>query len=160
MTSVTGPLLVLQPQISIGPGIGTPLSDDLCERFSRAVVETHLHLPGMFELSFVGVSDEDLQQAGIILGARVSIAASATDPAPEVTLISGEITAMEGNFDDFTGVVTARGYDLSHRLQRVRRTRALLNTSDAEAAEKIASAAGLEIGEITPSDVIHDHLPQ
>ncbi|HEY3903714.1 MAG TPA: phage baseplate assembly protein V [Streptosporangiaceae bacterium] len=160
MGSVNSPLLVLQPQVSIGPGLGSPLSDALCERLSRALVETHLHLPGMFELSFVGVSDEDLQQAGIVLGARMNIASSATDPAAEVSLIRGEVTAMEGSFDDFTGVVTARGYDLSHRLQRVRRTRALLNTSDAEAAQKIASAAGLEIGEITPSDVIHDHLPQ
>ncbi len=75
-------------------------------------------------------------------------------------LIRGEVTALEGSYDDFTGLTTVRGYDLSHRLQRVRRTRAFLDTSDSEAAEKIAAEAGLAIGEITPSELIHVHLPQ
>lgn len=160
MTTETGPILVTAPQVALGPGLGTPLSELLAPRLARAFVETHLHLPGMFELSFIGVSDTDLDDAGIVLGARVSIGSSATGPADVTTLMRAEITAMEGSFDDFTGVITARGYDLSHRLQRARRTRAFINTSDSEAAEKIATEAGLEVGEITPSTVIHDHLPQ
>jgi hypothetical protein len=84
MTAEAGPILVTAPQVALGPGLGTPLAGPFAQRLSRALVETHLHLPGMFELSFVGVSDTDLQQAGIVLGARASIASSATAQADPV----------------------------------------------------------------------------
>lgn len=160
MTAEAAPRLVTTPNVTTGPEPGSPLADTIRPRLRRVTVETHLHLPGMFELTFVGVDADELSQAGIVLGTPVGIAAPAADPENAVTLMRGEITAMEGSYEDFTGITIARGYDLSHRLQRARRTRAFINTSDAEAAEKIASDAGLEIGEITPSDVIHDHLPQ
>ncbi len=160
MTAEIAPRVVLQPNIAIGPGGDAPLRDPVLGGLRRTVVESHLHLPGMFELTFVGVSGADLEAAGVLLGERVAIAVTGADPEEPVPLLRGEITAIEGVYDDFTGVTTVRGYDLSHRLQRVRRTRAFLNTSDAEAAQSIARDAGLEIGEITPSDVIHEHLPQ
>jgi phage protein D/phage baseplate assembly protein gpV len=160
VTAPGTPVLVMLPRLRTGPEPGTPLADPALQRLRRVIVETHLHLPGMFELTFVGASNADLTGAGIALGERVSVSVSGTDPENPVTLIRGEITSIEGVYEDFTGVTTARGYDLSHRLQRARRTRAFLNTTDAKAAEQIASEAGLTVGEITPSAIIHDHLPQ
>jgi hypothetical protein len=160
VTAELTPLLVTLPKVTTGPGEGTPLADPAAQQLSRVIVETHLHLPGMFELTFTGASGDDLSGAGLALGERVSVEVSGADPAISVTLIRGEITSIEGAYEDFTGLTTVRGYDLSHRLQRARRTRAFLNTTDAKAAEQIASEAGLEIGEITPSAIIHDHLPQ
>lgn len=160
MTAKLAPVLVALPSVRVGPGLGTPLGDPVVKRLRRVVVESHLHLPGMFELAFIGVTGQDMLAAGVELGARLSVAVWTTDPENAVTLIRGEITAMEGSYEDFTGSTVVRGYDLSHRLQRARRTRAFINTSDSKAAEKIATEAGLEIGEITPSPVIHNHLPQ
>ena len=160
MTADSAPFLIITPEVEIGPNPSRPLPGPITQRISRAYVETHLHLPGMFELTFVGVADADLEEAGVVLGARVTISSAAGPQEDSLTLIRGEVTALEGSFNDFTGVITARGYDLSHRLQRARRTRAFLNTSDSEAAEKIATDAGLEVGDITPSSVIHEHLPQ
>lgn len=157
---VSAPATILLPSVRIGPGEGSALADDILGRLKRVTVESNLHLPGMFELCFVGIGVEALTTAGVALGARVCIAVAVTDPENATTLIKGEITAMEGSYEDFTGVTAVRGYDLSHRLQRARRTRAFINTTDAKAAEKIASEADLEVGEITPSPVIHSHLPQ
>ena len=160
MTAELVPEVVILPTVLIGPGTGTPLGEAAWDGLRRVTVESHLHLPGMFELTFVGVADADIGAAGVVVGARVSIGVSTTDPENAVTLISGEVTAMEGSFEDYTGITVVRGYDLSHRLQRARRTRAFINTSDSKAAEKIATEAGLDLGEITPSPVIHNHLPQ
>ncbi len=152
--------VVTVPVVRVGPGEGVPLSVLILPRVRRVTVETHLHLPGMFELTFVGVTSQDLDGTGIALGEKVSIAVAVTDPADPVTLMRGEITAMEGVYEDYTGLTIVRGYDLSHRLQRARRTRVFLNSTDSAAAEKIASEAGLDVGEITPSSLIHEHLPQ
>jgi phage protein D len=159
VTSLIVPNEVTLPSVRTGEPPGESLSPTVSDRLRRVTVESHLHLPAMFELTFVGVGSDDLLTAGLILGARISISVSTVDPVP-TTMIRGEITAIEGTYEDFTGVTTIRGYDLSHRLQRSRQTRAFINTSDAKAAEKIATEAGLEIGEITPSVVIHNHLPQ
>lgn len=159
-TSDFAPPMVTLPTVTTGPEPGSPLAQTLTACLRRVTVETHLHLPGMFEITFVGVTDSDLQEAGIEIGTRLAIGAPSDDPENAVPLIQGEITALEGIYEDFSGLTTVRGYDLSHRLQRVRRTRAFLNTSDSEAAEQIATDAGLEPGEITPSAVIHEHLPQ
>jgi phage protein D len=160
MTAELSPVVITRPAVTTGPPPGAPLSQTVYPQLKRVTVETHLHLPAMFELTFVGVGDAALEAAGVVTGTRVEISVSASDPENPTTLIYGEITAMEGIYDDFTGTTIARGYDLSHRLQRVRRTRAFIDTADSEAAETIAGDAGLEIGEITPSEVIHAHLPQ
>lgn len=160
MTAELTPMVVTLPSVLIGPDPGTPLADTVFALLRRVTVESHLHLPGMFELTFVGASNQDITAAGVAVGTRVAIAVSTTDPENAVTLLNGEITAVEGSYEDYTGITVVRGYDLSHRLQRARRTRAFINTTDSKAAEKIATDAGLEVGEITPSPVIHDHLPQ
>jgi phage protein D len=160
VTTVTSPALVILPSVSIGPGEGAALSPGASRCLVRVTVETHLHLPSMFELAFVGATGSTLQAAGVVMGAQVRISASASAPELAKQLITGEVTAFEGLYEDLTGTTTVRGYDLSHRLQRARRTRAFVNVSDADAAERIARDAGLELGEITPSEVIHSHLPQ
>jgi phage protein D len=152
------------PTVTVGDGDGAALDGTLVQHLKRISVETHLHLPGMFELTFVGVTDDALQTAGVTVGAKVTIAVSDAgadaDGGGSTTLIKGEVTAFEGKYDDFTGSTTVRGYDVGHRLQRIRRTRAFINMSDSDVATQIAGDAGLTVGEVTPTDVVHDHLPQ
>ncbi|HEY3866810.1 MAG TPA: phage baseplate assembly protein V [Actinocrinis sp.] len=150
-----------EPSVTVG---GSPLAAMLLQQLHQISVETHLHLPGMFELAFVGVTDDDLTTGGVTVGAQIVIEASDSGPdgdgGQSTQLIKGEVTAFEGHYDDYTGMTTVRGYDVGHRLQRLRRTRAFVNMSDSDVAQQIASDAGLDVGDITPTDVVHDHLPQ
>jgi hypothetical protein len=157
MSTKPAAIQVFQPNTTFD---GEDLLGPAKQYLQRVTVETDLHLPGMFELIFVGVTDEALLAAGITMGAMVEINAGNGDPEADAVLIVGEITALEGVYEGYMRTTIVRGYDLSHRLQRVRRTRAFIDMTDSEIAAEIAADAGLEPGEIMPSDLFHEHLPQ
>jgi hypothetical protein len=157
MSFIPGSVQVILPDLAFDE---EPLLGPLQQKLQRVMVETDLHLPGMFEMVFVGAVDADLVTAGIVMGAAVTVTVAAGSPENVSELIVGEITTLEAVYEGLTPTTIVRGYDLTHRLQRVRRTRAFLNTSDAEAAEQIALDAGLVTGEIIPTELIHEHLPQ
>lgn len=146
--------------VSVGPGAGRVLPPAAQRRLVRAVVETSLHLPGMFELTFQDTTGGALQEAGLRIGAAVQIKGGPPGGADDTRLIVGEVTAIEGVYEEQAGYTVVRGYDRCHRLQRVRRTRAFLDMSDADIATRIARDAGLELGEIEPTGVVHAHLTQ
>lgn len=118
--------------ITINGAKQTDLIYDLIE----VVVDTNLHLPGMFQIT---VNDDLDVQSGQLkytdadspfkVGAEVKIEVE-TDEIPDVssmvkaTLIVGEITALEPAF--LMGArpqLRVRGYDRSHRLTRGKKTR-------------------------------------
>ena len=57
--------------------------------------------------------------------------------------MTGEITALEPEFDQHKPTLTVRGYDRSHRLYRGHKTRTFLNQTDSDIASQIAREAGL-----------------
>ena len=136
-----------------------PLPNEAADRLERTVVETNLHLPGMFELTFVDMSAALLTGAGLKIGATVQVKGGAVN-APTTQLLIGEVTAIEGEFARLTGRIVVRGYDKGHRLQRTRRTRSFVNMSDADIVRRIATDASLLIGHIERTTVVHAHLPQ
>lgn len=157
MSFKPGSVQVILPDIALD---GEPLFGPIQQKLQRVTVETDLHLPGMFELFFIGAVDADLLTAGIYIGAQVNLTVAAGSPENLSMLITGEITGLEAVYEGLTPTTIVRGYDKTHRLQRVRRTRAFLDTLDSEAAEQIALDAGLATGEIVPTTLIHEHLPQ
>ena len=164
MTGTDRSTMVPQPVLALGPGAGSPLDPQLLDQLERIMVETNLHLPGMFELTFVGLSSDALKAAGVEIGAQLAVDTQVVGADAEggerVRLIKGEVTAFEGRYEDFTGSTTVRGYDVTHRLQKIKRTRAFVNMSDSDVARQVAQDAGLQVGEITPTEVVHEHLPQ
>lgn len=148
------------PTVSIGPGEGAPLGPDASDALIRTVVDTHLHLPGMFEMTFRDATGELLAGAGISIGTRIRIAGRAVGGDVSQLLIDGEVACLEAACRDLTSHIIVRGYDLCHRLQRTRRTRTFRNSSDAEIAAQLAKAAGLAEVAIDPSDTIHAFVGQ
>ena len=148
------------PSVLTGPGDGTALTGVAEARLVRSVVDTHLHLPGMFVLTFRDTTGAVLADAGISIGTRVQVWGGAVEDRRARRLITGEVTAIEGRYEYLTGFTVVRGYDLGHRLQRVRRTRTFVNMTDSDIASQIAREGGLPLGEITPTSVVHDHLGQ
>ncbi|MGH2687832.1 MAG: VgrG-related protein, partial [Actinomycetota bacterium] len=57
-------------------------------------------------------------------------------------------------------LTVVRGFDVSHRLFRGRRTATYLNATDTDVVRKVAGRAGLAVGRVDASTVVHDHVSQ
>ena len=147
---------IVWPTVLVGSG-GTALPAIAENCLSRTEVDTHLLLPAMFALTFEDLTGAALDQAGLNIGVQVQVQAG-TDSSS--SLITGEITAIEGYYRGLTGWTVVRGYDLCHRLQRARRTRSFEEMTDSDIATQLANDAKLPVGEITPTETVHEHLLQ
>lgn len=147
----------LRPTVKVGE---SELSDSVTDKLLRVVVDSNLHLPGMFEITFFDDRGTVLTDTGIVVGSKVQVSAGASELKPPQELISGEVTAIEGSFDYLLRSIVIRGYDKTHRLQRLRRTRTFLNMKDSDIAKQLAADAGLSVGAVDETKTTHDHIGQ
>lgn len=144
------------PTVHLG---GRPLADDLADRIARVVVDTHQLRPDMFEITFL---DRDLTVAAtpeLAIGTQLSISSPTATDTAQTELITGEITAIEGNYGRANRTVV-RGYTKDHRLQRARRSRSFPNRKDSELARDIAKEYGLPVGTVHQTRTTHVHIGQ
>ena len=132
---------------------------EVMQALLEVVVDQHTHLPDYFTIR---LSDRQLQlldQGPFDLTKEVEIEAADQD-GNRHTLVKGEITALEPNFNEGMMVeVIVHGYDKSHRLFRETKSIAHLNKKDSDLANEIAQAAGLQ-SEITQTDTVYGHIYQ
>jgi phage protein D len=133
-----------------------PVSNQLI----RAVIDTHLHLPDMFELTFQDPDGSVVDDTGLKIGAAVEIEGSKFDGTSGTSIIKGEVTSIEAVCENMNILTIVRGYEKAHRLQRARRSKTYMNMSDSDIAKKVARGAGLDIGKVDDSSVTHDHIAQ
>ncbi|TDQ01147.1 phage baseplate assembly protein V [Labedaea rhizosphaerae] len=159
MTTAAGSLTRVAPAIYVGKGQRLLAAED-GNLVVDVVVDLHLHLPDMFTITFRDPHGDVVARTGLLIGTPVAIAgASPMSPTVPYTLMAGEVTAIEGTFDERCHTVI-RGYSKDHRLQRAARTRTFVNMTDSDIARKIATDAGLLIGTIESTRTTHDHLGQ
>jgi len=137
-----------------------PLRPDVEPHLVRVVVDTHLQLPDMFELTFLDEECTLASTAGLDIGGKVEVFGGAPDSMEAKSLIKGEITSIEAVCAQLHVYTVVRGYEKAHRLQRVPRTRTFLNMKDSDIARQIAGDAGLDIGTIDDTRTTHEHLSQ
>lgn len=158
-TPTLGTLPTVTPAIKVGTAAGS-LSPDAASMVLRVVVDTHLHLPDMFEITFAHGSASAVAQAGISIGVPLEIWGGPPQQELSKRLILGEVTSIEGQYTGSLSRIVVRGYAKSHRLQRITRTRTFVNMKDSDIARQIASDAGLTIGVIDQTRTTHDHVGQ
>jgi hypothetical protein len=146
--------------VRLGTGTGSALADAAAGCLIRVVVDTNLHLPGMFELTFLDDGTDALRTAGVAIGATVQVFGLAPGETSATCLIQGEVTCLEGRFEHLHRRIVVRGYDVTHRLQRVRRTRTFLNMTDSDIATRILRDAGVTDVQVDHSAITHDHVGQ
>jgi phage protein D len=151
---------IVWPTVKVGKPIGLPLSPLVMPNLVRAVVDTHLHLPDMFELTFHDLEGTIVKDAGLSVGSVVEILAGAAESTTTTSLIKGEVTAIEAICQEGLIFSVVRGYEKAHRLQRAKRTRTYVNMKDSEIAAQVAENAGLTKGTIDETAVAHDHIAQ
>lgn len=163
MSAALGALVneaTVRASVALGPGGIMPLLPDVERRLVRVVVDTHLHLPDMFELTFLDEEGSVLDDASIQIGTAVQVSGGAPDSSSASELIEGEVTAIEAVCAELHVLTVVRGYSKAHRLQRSRTTRTFVNQTDADIARRIALGAGLQPGTIDDPGITHDHIAQ
>lgn len=150
---------LVHPVVAVGV-IGMPLSEQAESNLIRTVVDTHLHLPDMFELTFIDEEGSLAAEAGLEIGTKIEIFAAKESDVDTVSIIKGEVTSIEAICHDALIFTVVRGYEKAHRLQRAKRTRTFVNMTDSDIATQIARNAGLDIGDVQDTSTTHDHIAQ
>ena len=120
----------------------------------RVVVDDDVTLPASFAITFRSIDDPGPYHIGHI------VEISGMGGIIDKPLVKGEITAITGDFDASGNRIHLRGYDISHRLHRGRKTRTFVNVTDSDIVQRIANEAGIDIGSIDQTAVTYDHVSQ
>jgi uncharacterized protein involved in type VI secretion and phage assembly len=138
---------------------GTPLPDAGESQLEQVIVDHHQHLPSMFAITFRDPDRDMISQLNINIGSTITIKVTPPGGSPE-TLIKGEVTGLEAEYDATSLRTILRGYDLSHRLHRGRNTKTYQNVTDSDIVRQVAGNASLPIGQIDSTSVTYDHVSQ
>lgn len=142
---------------------GNDVQPDVMGHVLTVEVDQHAHVPNMFTLR---IQDPNFGDTGSIidegpfdLTKEIEIAAE-TGEGERVTLMQGEITALEPEFQaGMIARLVVRGYDKSHRLYREVKSKAHLNKKDSDLATEIARAAGLQ-ADVETTQTVYEHIFQ
>ncbi|HEY3713805.1 MAG TPA: VgrG-related protein [Jatrophihabitantaceae bacterium] len=137
---------------------GVPLTDEIAHVLARTIIDMHSHLPDMFVLHLHDSEHDVTHRARVTFGSKIVI--SSTLEGKPVTLVTGEVTALERETDSTGTRTIVRGYDPTHRLTRGRRTRTFGDTTDAAIVAQLASAAGIELGDVVNDGPTYEHVSQ
>jgi phage protein D len=147
------------PSVLIGAG-RSELPEAAHDKMSEVVIDRHSHLPDMFEITFFDLDPTEGPTKQLGIGTELTIrGASAATPTAEKDLITGEVTAIEGQYGDLA-LIVVRGYSKDHRLQRATKTRTFVNMTDSDIARKVATDAGLRVGTVQVTRASHEHVGQ
>ena len=141
---------------------GQPLDSSLESSVIHVVVDDHLHLPDTFAITFQETPDMDaLKKSKVKVGSKVKISATPLDDPSPGLLISGEVTALEGEYrENKAPVLVVRGYDACHRLMHGRVSKVYVQKKYSDLAGDIAAGHGLERGQIDDSGFVHPFVHQ
>ncbi len=113
----------------------------------------------MFAISFHDPARDVISQLNVNIGSTVTIKMTPPGGSPK-TLIKGEVTGFEAEYDATRLRTILRGYDQSHRLHRGRETQTYKNVTDSDIARQVAQRASLQVGQIDSTSVTFDHVSQ
>ncbi len=139
---------------------GSPLQPAVSALLVSAQVDDSLRLPDLFVLRFRDPDRSVLANAKVKIGSTAKISVLTADSQTPEALISGEVTALEAEFDSTGTFTVIRGYDQAHRLFRGRRTETYTQSTASDVATQVARRAGLKVGTVDATSTVHDHISQ
>jgi phage protein D len=136
-----------------------PVQPTVIKSLAEVTVDQHSHLPDMFSIRLYDPDLKLIDSGPFDLTKKVKIEADTLD-GKTVTLIEGEITALEPDFaEGMLASLLVRGYDRSHRLYRETKSLAHLNKKDSDLAEDIARQHNLK-SQVDATTTVYDHIFQ
>lgn len=139
---------------------GTALPDDVAPLLTAAYVDDSQRYPDLFELRFRDPAHLVLTKTSAKVGSTVKILVSLGETSAPEVLMTGEITALQAEFDGGGTFTVIRGYDAAHRLFRGRHTHAYTQMTASDIAAQIAQRAGIPTGQITSTTTVYEHVSQ
>ena len=82
------------------------------------MVDTRLHLPDMFELTFQDAENTIIEQLRVRIGSPVEVHGGSADASSAECLIKGEVTSIEGEYQGSSVHTVIRGYETGLRSRR------------------------------------------
>ncbi|HEY4992195.1 MAG TPA: VgrG-related protein, partial [Nakamurella sp.] len=139
---------------------GAPLAADAKALLMSAHVDDSLRLPDAFMLRFRDPDRLVITKSGAKIGSKVKLSVTSDASVSPESLIQGEVTALETEFDSTGTYTVIRGYDQANRLFRGRRTESYTQSTASDVATKVAQRAGLALGKVESTSTVFDHLSQ
>jgi phage protein D len=144
-------------QVSIGTG---KLPDDAALALVGGWVDQGAGVPAAFQLTFRDPYRIMISRLKAAFGTPVTIATVTGGQGAGDTLLTGEITGFEADYDGTGTFTVIRGYDAGHRLVRQRRVAAYRNQSASDIARKLATLDGVPIGRIQSTKTVYEFISQ
>ncbi|MBF9069830.1 VgrG-related protein [Streptacidiphilus fuscans] len=139
---------------------GTKLTDAVARHLVAGWIDFAAGVPGAFELTFRDHERLVLGQTGAKLGAKVVLAPVSDGQGAASPLLTGEITAMESDYDNTGSFTVIRGYDLGHRMLRQRRVQAYRNMTASDIARRLCAKDSVPVGSIHATTTVYDFITQ
>lgn len=143
--------------VSVGGG---KLPDDAALALVDGWVDQGAGVPAAFQLTFRDPYRVMISRLNATFGTPVTIATVADGQGAADTLLTGEITGFEADYDGTGTFTVIRGYDSGHRLMRRRRVAAYRNQSASDIARKLAARDGVPIGTIQSTKTVYEFISQ
>jgi uncharacterized protein involved in type VI secretion and phage assembly len=139
---------------------GSPLPQDVAPLLIAAYVDDSQRLPDLFELRFRDPEHLVLAKTGVKIGSALKVSVMTSTSQAPAPLMTGEVTALEVDFDAAGTFTVVRGYDAAHRLFRGRSTHAYTQMTASDIATQVARRVGLQVGDITATTTVYEHVTQ
>ncbi|MEV5014160.1 VgrG-related protein [Streptomyces sp. NPDC053780] len=144
-------------QVRVG---SAKLPDDIALMLVDGWVDQGMNVPAAFRLTFRDPDHLVLGKLGVKFGTRVVITPVADGQGVGKPLLTGEVTALEADYDGTGSYTVIRGYDFGHRMVRQRRVAAYRNQKASDIARKLAAMDGVSIGRIQPTKGTYGFISQ
>ena len=139
---------------------GRPLPEDVRALLLSAYVDDSRAVPDLVVLRFRDPDRVVVGKTGVKIGATVKVSVAAPDKGAPAPLVTAEVTALEAELDSTGTFTVVRGLDHSHRLFRGRSTETYQQVTASDVARKVATRAGLAVGTVESTSVVHEHVSQ
>lgn len=138
----------------------TELTDEQARMLVDGWVDQGAGVPAAFRLTFRDPHRLLLKELGVTFGTDVVLTPVADGQGAGDPLLTGEVTALEADYDGTGSFTVIRGYDLGHRFLRRRRVVAYTNETASSIVGKLAGLAGVPVGRIEPSGASYEFISQ
>ncbi|MFD7659293.1 VgrG-related protein, partial [Actinosynnema sp. NPDC059797] len=126
----------------------------------RCVVDENVGLPDSAVLTYRDQNRKLLEKNNVKIGSKLEVLIAASVVRTPVRVFTGEVTALEMDYERPGVFVVIRATSRAHRLMRGRKVQAFRNMSASAIVRKVASGAGLAVGRLDVANVTYRHLSQ